>query len=118
MRYLGTGSHKIIKAKVEFPHMILCVDNSATIAMSESAKPTKKTHHIARHFHFVCEGVKCSLHALKWISNKAQLANVLTKTQVVAKTDPQVKVLMYQLPEFLICHTMKGDEAAATNKQN
>jgi hypothetical protein len=118
MRYLGTKNYKMVEEKIEFKPTVLCVDNSAAVAMSESAKPTKKTRHIARHFHFVREGVKRGLHALKWISNKAQLADVLTKTQCVAKTDPQVKIFMYQLPEFLIRHTTKGDEAAAAKKRN
>ena len=110
MRYLGTKDYKMIEDKIEFQPAILCVDNAAAVAMSESPKLTKKTRHIARHFHFVRDGVKRGLHVLKWISNKAQLADVLTKTQGASKTDPQVKIFMYQLPEFLIRHTTKGDD--------
>ena len=109
MRYLGTQQYKMVEDKVEFQPVILCVDNSAAVAMADSQRLTKKTRHIARHFHFVREGVKQGLHALRWISNKAQLADVLTKTQCVAKTDPQVKIFMYQLPDFLVQHTTKGD---------
>jgi hypothetical protein len=117
MRYLGTKDYKMYEDKPEFKPTILCVDNSAAVAMSQSPKSNKKTRHIARHFHFVREGVKSGLHVVKWISNKVQLADVLTKTQGAGKTDPQVKIFMYQLPEFLIRHTTKGDEAA-TNKGN
>ncbi len=109
MRYLGTKDYKMVEDKIEFQPAI-CVDNAAAVAMSQSPKLTKKTRHIARHFHFVREGVKRGLHILKWISNKAQLADVLTKTQGANKTDPQVKIFMYQLPEFLIRHTTKGDD--------
>ena len=116
MRYLGTPNYRMVEDKIEFKPTILCVDNSAAVAMSESHKQTKKTRHIARHFHYVREGVKQGLHLLKWISNKAQLADVLTKTQCVAKTDPQVRVFMYQLPEFLVRHTSKGDTASIATK--
>jgi hypothetical protein len=114
MRYLGTPHYKMIEERVEFPPTILCVDNAAAVAMSSSPKLTKKTRHIARHFHFVREGVKRGLHALKWISNKVQLADVLTKTQCAAKTDPQVTKFMYQLPEFLIRHTTKGNNPSSS----
>ena len=110
MRYLGTKDYKMIEDKPEFQPAILCVDNAAAVAMSESPKLTKKTRHIARHFHFVREGVKRGLHVVKWISNKAQLADVLTKTQGANKTDPQVKTFMYQLPDFLIRHTTKSED--------
>jgi hypothetical protein len=126
MRYLGTNQYQLlepepesnennssINASVQFQPAILCVDNAAAVAMSESPKLTKKTRHIARHFHFVRDGVKRGLHVLRWISNKAQLADVLTKTQCAAKTDPQVNIFMFQLPEFLVCHTSKGDLAPA-----
>jgi hypothetical protein len=128
MRYLGTDQYEMIEAEpeptemdttepnspslppIKFQPVILCVDNAATVAMSETPKLTKKTRHIARHFHFVRDGVKRGLHVLQWISNKVQLADVLTKTQCAAKTDPQVKVFMFQLPEFLVQHTAKGDK--------
>jgi hypothetical protein len=110
MRYLGTSEYKIIDDNIKFQPVILCVDNAAAVAMSESLKLTKKTRHIARHFHFVREGVKRGLHVLKWIPKTVQLADVLTKTQVASKTDPQVQVFMFQLPDFLIRHTTKGDD--------
>ena len=58
IRFLGTPEYKLYECQVKFPPAILCVDNAATIAMSKSAKLTKKTRHIARHFHFVCDGVE------------------------------------------------------------
>jgi hypothetical protein len=109
MRYLGTREYRMIEDKINFQPAILCVDNAAAVAMSQTPKLTKKTRHIARHFHFVREGVKRGLHVLKWVSKNIQLADVLTKTQPAAKTDPQVHVFMYQLPEFLVRFTSKGD---------
>jgi 3-deoxy-D-manno-octulosonic acid (KDO) 8-phosphate synthase len=99
---------------INFPPTILCVDNSAAVTMSTNAKLTKKTRHIARHFHFVREGVKRGLHSLKWITNKIQLADVLTKTQPASKTNPQVEKFMFQLPDFLIRQTTKGETQATT----
>jgi hypothetical protein len=99
----------MIEDKVNFQPAILCVDNAAAVAMSQSPKLTKKTRHIARHFHFVREGVKRGLHVLKWVSKTIQLADVLTKTQPAAKTDPQVNIFMYQLPDFLVRYSSKGD---------
>jgi hypothetical protein len=60
--------------------------------------------------------VKRGLHSVKWLTKDAQLADVLTKTQCAAKTDPQVNIFMYLLPDFLIRHTGKGD-ATATKKK-
>ena len=104
----------MIEDKINFQPCVLCVDNAATIAMSQSPKLTKKTRHIARHFHFVREGVKRGFHALKWITKVHQLADVLTKTQLASKTDPQVQIFMYQLPDFLISHTTRGDDPKTT----
>jgi hypothetical protein len=115
MRYLGTKEYKMIENPTNFPPAILCIDNAAAVAMSTSARLTKKTRHIARHFHFVREGVKRGLHFLKWISNKAQLADVLTKTQPATKINPQVQRFMYQLPEFLVRHTTKGETKNITD---
>jgi hypothetical protein len=77
------------------------VDNAAAIAMSNSPKTTKKTRHIARHFHFVRNGVERSLHTLHWVTNKIQLADVLTKTQVASKITPMLDYFMFPLPNFL-----------------
>ena len=79
--------------------------------MSCSPKLTKKTRHIARHFHFAHEGVMHGLHILIWITKTCQLANVLTKTQPAAKIDPQVSIFKNQLPDFLIAHITKGDDS-------
>jgi len=69
MRYLGTKEYQMYEEELKFKPVIMCVDNSAAVAMSKSPKLNKKTRHIARHFHFVREGVKQGLHILKWISN-------------------------------------------------
>jgi hypothetical protein len=112
MRYLGTPEYKMVEEQVKFPPAILCIDNAATVAMSASPKLTKKTRHIARHFHFVREGARRQLHSVHWIPKEIQLADVLTKTQGAAKTNPQVHTFMYQLPDFLIKHTTKGNNNA------
>jgi len=116
IRFLGTPEYKFYKCQVKFPPAILCVDNAATIAMSKSAKLTKKTHHIACHFHFVCDGfhfvhdgVEHSLHKLFWITKTMQLADALTKTQARHKINPLVQVFMYSLPTFLVAHSLHGD---------
>jgi hypothetical protein len=101
MRYLGTPNYETVDQPTKFPPSILCVDNAAAIAMSNSPKTTKKTRHIARHFHFVRNGVERSLHTLQWVSNKIQLADVLTKTQVASKITPMIDYFMFALPNFL-----------------
>ena len=109
IRFLGTPEYKLYECQVKFPPAILCMDNAATIAMSKSAKLTKKTRHIARHFHFVRDGVERSLHKLFWITKTMQLADALTKTQARHKIDPLVQVFMYSLPAFLVAHSSRGD---------
>jgi hypothetical protein len=101
MRYLGTPDYKSVEDPAHFPPSILCVDNSAAITMSKSPKLTKKTRHIARHFHFVRNGVELNLHSLIWVSNAIQIADVLTKTQPYNKIAPMVKIFMFTLPKFL-----------------
>ena len=112
IRYLGTPEYDAYHDPVKFRPSILCVDNAATIAMSKSPKLTKKTRHIARHFHFVRDGSERQLHALVWIPNTSQLADVLTKTQALAKIQPMTSVFMYPLPSFLIAQSTKGDKPA------
>jgi hypothetical protein len=110
MRYLGTNEYKLYDHPIRFPPVILCVDNAATVAMSNSPKLTKKTRHIARHYHYVRDGVQRKQHTIQWIPKTIQLADVLTKTQHNSKIAPMVSIFMYQLPQFLIDHTAKGDK--------
>jgi hypothetical protein len=105
MRFLGTTNYKIHEDIVSFPPSILCVDNAAAVLMSTSPKLTKKTRHIARHFHFVRDGVDRKLHTLHWVSNKLQIADVLTKTQVSSKIAPMIPIFMFTLPNFLTDYT-------------
>ena len=110
IRYLGTKHYQHYESTIKFPPIILCVDNAAAVAMSTSPKLTKKTRHIQRHFHFVREGHNRGLHRLLWIPNTAQLADVLTKTQMDSKTRPAVELFMYQLPPFLVSATAPSTE--------
>jgi hypothetical protein len=106
MQFLvGTSNYKIHEDIVSFPPSILCVDNAAAIAMS--TKLTKKTCHIACHFHFVCDGVNQHLHSPQWVSNQPDsIADVvLTKTQVHSKIAPMIPIFMFTLPNFLTDYT-------------
>ena len=112
IRYLGTSDYQAYQDPVKFRPSVLCVDNAATIAMSKSPKLTKKTRHIARHFHFVRDGSERQLHALVWIPKTSQLADVLTKTQALAKVQPMTSIFMYALPDFLIAQSSQGDKTS------
>jgi hypothetical protein len=110
MRYLGTKEYKHYEARLGNSPAILCVDNSAAVAMATSYKLTKKSRHIARHYHFVRQGVEDKLHKIFWISKDIQLADILTKSQPAAKIDPHLPYVVHKLPEFLSLATTKGDK--------
>jgi hypothetical protein len=112
MRYLGTHEYTVYETTTHFPTGLLCVDNSATVAIAKSLKLTKKTRHIERHYHYVRDGVQRGFLQLNWIPKTAQLADILTKTQGSGKIFPLLSVFMYSLPDFLVAQSSKGDRGA------
>ena len=64
----GTGEHHIIYE-----------DNKACISISEGDTDTKRTKHIAKHFHFVKEKRAAGLVALKYLATALQVADMFTK---------------------------------------
>jgi hypothetical protein len=47
--------------------------------MGVSFKDTQRTRHMMRRYHYVREGVESNQHALIWITNGDQIANMGTK---------------------------------------
>jgi hypothetical protein len=109
MRYLGTKDYAYVEQVLQFSPTILCVDNSAAVAMAKSVKITKKSRHIARHFHYVREGEANGLHKVLWVSKNIQLADIMTKSQESRKIDPLFAVTVFELPKHLIEETTRGD---------
>ena len=95
---LGKANYDINESSDEIPPVLL-VDNEATVAMSKYYKPTKKSRHIARRYHYVREGEKNNYHNIKWIPGEDQLADDLTKTQSSEKSKPHVDNTLIKLSE-------------------
>jgi hypothetical protein len=113
LKYLGTNKeYKHYDKILSSTPVILCVDNSAAVAMAKSHKFNKKSRHIARHFHFVRQGVDDGLHEVTWVSKNVQLADIMTKTQPASKIDPHLPYIIHKLPEHLSSMTTKGDKLA------
>ena len=98
LKYLGSPEYNL-QETYGTPPSIMLVDNSATIAMSENYKVTKKNRHIARRWHFVRWGVKDKLFKLCWIPGKDQLADDTTKTQEAKKSQPHFLRTLIKIPD-------------------
>ena len=55
------------------------LDNKSAVDMSSSFKDTKRSRHILRRWHYVRAGVQSKWHLLTWMSNEAQVADMMTK---------------------------------------
>lgn len=54
-------------------------DNTAAIKVSKDLHLTKRSHHVAREFHFVNEQVHDGHLIIEWIDSPRQKADILTK---------------------------------------
>jgi hypothetical protein len=57
----------------------LILDSKSAIAMGNSFRDTKHTHHILRRYHYVREGVDAGRFQMFWIKTDEQLADIGTK---------------------------------------
>jgi hypothetical protein len=55
------------------------IENRSAVDMGASFKDTQRTRHMMRRYHYVREGVESNQHALIWIANNAQVADMGTK---------------------------------------
>ena len=78
LKYLGTKSYDFNNPSYE-PSKII-IDNVAAIAMSKYNNDTAGNRHIARRYHYVCQGTSIKKHKFEWIGTKFQLADTLIKS--------------------------------------
>ena len=62
------------------PPGIILTDNTAAVSMTESLKPSSRTRHIERRYHYIREGTHRKLIKMLYVSNKVQVADVGTKS--------------------------------------
>jgi hypothetical protein len=101
IEYLGTKQWTSAFQNLAQAPVIVMVDNQATVKIAASKKLTRKTRHIERRFHFVCQGTEIGVHIIVWIPANLQLADITTKTQEATVIDPRVTIVMYTLPIHL-----------------
>ena len=101
MMFLGTKEWKESSQRLPTTPALIMIDNEATVQIGKSGRLTRRTRHIERRFHFVRQGQEDGNHNLHWISNEFQVADILTKTQAASKIDPQLKNVLFQLPDHL-----------------
>ena len=80
---------------------VLMIDNEATVQIAQNGKLTRKTRHIERRFDYVKEGQRSGMHQLFWIPATHQLADILTKSQLSSKIDPQLPRIFSTLPTHM-----------------
>jgi hypothetical protein len=54
-------------------------DSKSAMAMGNSYKDTKRTHHIMRRYHYVRENIGAKHFSMEWISTQFQIADIGTK---------------------------------------
>ena len=62
------------------PPAIILTDNTAAVSMTESIKPSSRTRHIERRYHYIREGTHRKLIKMLYVSNKVYVAGVGTKS--------------------------------------
>ena len=62
----------------------IIVDNEAAIAMAKCNNDTAGNRHVARRYHYVCQGSTVKEHTFEWISTKYQLADPLIRLGTIS----------------------------------
>jgi hypothetical protein len=75
------------------------IDNRSTVDMGASFKDTQRTRHMMRRYHYVREGIENKQHALIWITNAAQIADMRTKILGSILLDPFKELVLVKIPE-------------------
>ena len=60
------------------------IDNEAAIAMTKCNKDTAGNRHVARRYHYVCQGSTLKEHTFEWISTKYEWTDPLTKLGTIS----------------------------------
>jgi hypothetical protein len=75
------------------------IDNRSAVDMGASFKDTQRTRHMMRRYHYVREGIENKQHALIWITNAAQIADMGTKILGRILLDPFKELVLVKVPE-------------------
>ncbi len=67
--------------------------------MGASFRDTQGTRHMMRRYHYVREGVKSNQHALIWITNSVQVADMGTKILGRVLLDSFKELIFVKVPE-------------------
>jgi hypothetical protein len=60
-------------------HISIILDSNSAIAMGNSFKDTKHTHHILRRYPYARDGIEAKRFELIWINTENQFAHIGTK---------------------------------------
>ncbi len=74
------------------------IDNRSAVDMGASFKDTQRTKHMMRSYHYVREEVESNQHALIWITNGAQVADMGTKILGRILLDSFKDLIFVQVP--------------------
>ena len=75
------------------------IDNRSAVDMGASFRDTQRTRHMMRRYHYVREGVESNQHALIWITNSAQVADMGTKILGRILLDSFKDLIFVKVPE-------------------
>jgi hypothetical protein len=75
------------------------IDNRSAVDMGASFRDTQRTRHMMRRYHYVREGVESNQHALIWITNNAQVADMGTKILGRILLDSFKELIFVKVPE-------------------
>ena len=75
------------------------IDNRSAVDMGASFRDTQRTRHMMRRYHYVREGVESNQHALIWITNIAQVADMGTKILGRILLDSFKELIFVKVPE-------------------
>ena len=94
LKFIGEPTYDCIN--LNFEPATIIIDNEAAITMAKCNKDMAGNRHVARRYHYVCQGSALKEHKFKWIGTKYQLADPFTKPGTLSEFG---MLWSYQLPE-------------------
>jgi hypothetical protein len=93
---LHLGDNKKSKKPIQ-----VFIYSRSIVDMGASVKDTQRARHLMRRYYFVREVVESKQHALIWITNAAQIADMGTKILGKILLDPFKEFVLANVPEYI-----------------
>lgn len=98
--HIGTPRWTASRQKVGTIPSILMINNAATVQIAQNGKLSRKARHVENRFDYIREGQRSGVHQHHWVPVDFQLFQILKKSQLAFKIDPQTLTHFLHPPTF------------------